>query len=602
MKRNVKNSIMIGTIILMIVGIFLTMNSLKSSSTVPSMGETPPEMSNTKTPPDKPHSNNEQATGDIRSNKNSKNEKGNKNKKDFRARGDVKESSDNTPPDMNTENPPDMPNGMGSSSSLETIHYVIFGINSLIIAITLMYLILSRFNKKTFKETFQDSDKLIIGILSTVILTGGFTYLDIYLTKNYFLTNSDNIANNGGMPGNNSGNVSYSAKTEFTENTTITSGTYTSSEADENAISVTGDIDVNLSNIKVSKEGDSDGGDSTSFYGTNSAILAKDGATLTISNANIETKASGANGVFSYGGSATTNNSNSDGTTVNINDSVITTTGNNSGGIMTTGGGVMNATNLTITTSGTSSAAIRSDRGGGKVTVNKGTYKTTGVGSPSIYSTADITVNDAKLISTASEGVVIEGANSVTLNNCDLNDDNTKLNGQSTTYKNIFLYQSMSGDAKSGNSVFTATNSKITTNNGDSFYVTNTSATINLENNTIVNNDKSGNFLRIKADSWGNSGSNGGDVVMNLTNQKVSGNIVVDNISTLNLTLKDNSYLEGMINNDNSAKEINLVIDSTSTVFLTGDSYVTTLVDADTSYSNINFNGYKLYVNGTAIN
>ena len=39
-----------------------------------------------------------------------------------------------------------------------------------------------------------------------------------------------------------------------------------------------------------------------------------------------------------------------------------------------------------------------------------------------------------------------------------------------------------------------------------------------------------------------------------------------------------------------------------SKITLTGDSYVTSFTDADSSYSNINFNGYKLYVNGTAIN
>ena len=158
---------------------------------------------------------------------------------------------------------------------------------------------------------------------------------------------------------------------------------------------------IEYPNPTVTKTGDSDGGDNTSFYGTNSAILAKDGSNVTIKNANIITDATGANGVFSYGGSATTNNSNSDGTTINISDSTITTSKDNSGGIMTTGGGVTNATNLTINTAGASSAAIRSDRGGGTVTVNKGTYKTTGKGSPTIYSTADITVKNAKLISTA---------------------------------------------------------------------------------------------------------------------------------------------------------------------------------------------------------
>ena len=199
-------------------------------------------------------------------------------------------------------------------------------------------------------------------------------------------------------------------------------------------------------------------------------MIAKDGANLALDNITVTTNADGANGVFSYGGSATTNNSSSDGTTVTISNSNITTTGDNAGGIMTTGGGTTNATNLTINTSGTSSAAIRSDRGGGKVNVEKGTYTTTGQGSPSIYSTADITVKDATLVAKASEGIVIEGANTVTIENCDLTDSNTKLNGQSTTYKNIFLYQSMSGDASNGTATFTAKNSNIDFN-GYTLYV-----------------------------------------------------------------------------------------------------------------------------------
>lgn len=336
--------------------------------------------------------------------------------------------------------------------------------------------------------------------------------------------------------------------------------------------------------------------------GNNSAILAKNGANLTIKNATITTEADGANGVFSYGGSATTNNSSSDGTTITISDSTITTTGDNAGGIMTTGGGTTNASNLTINASGTSSAAIRSDRGGGTVKVNGGTYTTTGNGSPSIYSTADITVNDATLVAKASEGIVIEGANTVTINNCDLTDSNTKLNGQSTTYKNTFLYQSMSGDASNGNATFTAKNSKITTNNGDTFYITNTTATINLTNNTIVNNDSTGNFLRAQKDSWGNTGSNGGNVILIMTQQNAEGNIVIDSISTLDMTMSENSYYEGTINGSNEAKSITLKLDSTSKIKLTGDSYVTSLEDDDTTYSNIDFNGYKLYVNGVAIN
>lgn len=304
----------------------------------------------------------------------------------------------------------------------------------------------------------------------------------------------------------------------------------------------------------------------------------------------------------SYDGeSATTNNESSDGTTINISDSTITTSKDNSGGIMVTGGGYLNATNLKIKTSGTSSAAIRSDRGGGVMTVNKGTYETSGKGSPAIYSTADITVSNATLSSSASEGVVIEGKNKVSLDNVTLTDTNSFLNGLSTTYKNIFIYQSMSGDAKDGAGEFTAKNSTITTNKGDTFYITNTTALINLTNNTITNNDKSGYFLRIQKDSWGNSGQNGGVVTLNLTNQKVTGNISVDSISTLTINMSDNSYYEGAINKDNTAKEITLKLDKTSKIKLTGDTYVTSLENELADNSNIDFNGYTLYVNNKAL-
>ena len=426
--------------------------------------------------------------------------------------------------------------------------------------------------------------------------------LGIILGVLWFLIVTDSNSrnsNNGSIPNmNNSGSVSYSAALKITSNEDITDSEYSSAKKDENVILVTGKIKSTLKNVIVNKKGDSDGGDNTSFYGTNSAILAKDGATLTIKNATIKTDAVGANGVFSYGGSATTSNSSSDSTTVNISNSKITTTKDNSGGIMTTGGGIMNATNLTIKTSGTSSAAIRSDRGGGTVVVNKGTYKTTGKGSPAVYSTADISVKNASLISEASEGLIIEGKNKIKLDNVKLTDTNNTLNGQSTTYKNIFIYQSMSGDADTGTAEFSSKDSTIITNKGDSIYVTNTKATITLENNEFINNDKTGNFLRIKKDSWGTSGENGGDVALTLVKQKASGNIVVDSISKLSMSLTKSSSYEGTINGNNEAKEIKLVLDKTSKIILTGDSYVTELEDADTTYSNIDLNGYKLYVGG----
>lgn len=493
----------------------------------------------------------------------------------------------------NNSMPIEMPNNMNMDNNSSTNIYLIISIEAVIISSILVYLLMSKFNKKTFKETFKNSDKIIIYSLFVIIITISIIYLDSKL-----MDKKDNNNFNNHQMSNNS-NITYSATKEITSDSDIESGTYESTKEDNNVILVS-NSKSNISNVTINKTGDSEGGDNTSFYGNNSAIIAKDGATLSIKNSIINTDATGSNGVFSYGGTASTSTSTGDGTTVNISDSKITTTKDNSGGIMTTGGGNMNATNLTINTSGVSSAAIRTDRGGGVVTVTKGTYKTTGAGSPSVYSTADITVNDANLISESSEGIIIEGKNKVSLNNVILTDNNTKLNGKSTTYKNIFLYQSMSGDADNGIAEFISKDSKITTNNGDTFYITNTSASITLENNTIVNNDSNGNFLRAQKDSWGNTNSNGGNVTLKMTNQTVNGNIVIDSISTLDMTLNDSKY-EGTINNKNEAKSIKLKLDKNSKIKLTGDSYVTSLENEDESNNNIDFNGYNLYVNGVKV-
>ncbi len=369
------------------------------------------------------------------------------------------------------------------------------------------------------------------------------------------------------------------------DNITINETVSNSSDG-EHAITADGES-LSYNNIKVEKTGEADG-DEADFYGENAAIFATNGGTLTLSEIVVDTNGKHANGVFSYG----------EGTTVNISDSVITTSGNCSGGLMTTGGGTMNATNLTISTSGNSSAAIRSDRGGGTVTVTGGSYTTSGKGSPAIYSTADITVNDAELTSTSSQGVVVEGKNSVTLNNVTLTaDNNSKNSDKSSWYQAVMIYQSMSGDAAEGKASFTMKGGSLTNANGDIFFVNNTVADINLSGTSIVNNDSSGVFLRAASAGWGNEGSNGGKVNLTADSQTINGDMIVDEISGLNLYLTNGSTFSGAINSDGAAGDVYVELSGGSTWTLTGDSYISGLTcDA----SSINLNGHTLYINGTA--
>ena len=385
--------------------------------------------------------------------------------------------------------------------------------------------------------------------------------------------------------------TSYSAKTTINEDTKVETSSYDSSTGGENALLVTNGK-VTIESISVNKTGD-ESGDNSDFYGTNAAILVNDNGTLNIEGGEVTTNGSHANAVFAY----------TDGI-INISDTIIKTSSNNSGGIMVTGGGEINASNLTVETSGGSSAPIRSDRGGGTITVNGGTYTSNGTGSPTIYSTADIIVNAAKLVSNVSSGVVIEGDNSVTLNDVELYANNTKSNskGEEANYKNIFIYQSTSGDAKEGTGTFKSTDSTIITDNGSTIFVTNTTADITLENNQIINNDENNIFLKATKARWGKEGSNGGNVILKLIDQEVSGDIILDEISTLTMSLEEESVLTGAINTDNTAKNISVSLTSNSIISLTNDSYITSLENEIEDNSNIYSNGkYKLYVNGEEV-
>ena len=353
----------------------------------------------------------------------------------------------------------------------------------------------------------------------------------------------------------------------------------------EHAIEVSGKS-AEYSNIKVTKTGSSSSGDEADFYGDNAAVFATEKATLTLSGITVNTDGTHANAVFSYG----------EGTTVNISDSTITTSGNCSGGLMTTGGGTMNATNLDIHTTGNSSAAIRSDRGGGTVNVSGGTYKTDGTGSPAVYSTADITVSNASLESTSSEGIVVEGKNSVTLNNVNLTANHSTHNSDKTDNLNaVMIYQSMSGDASVGLASFTMTGGTLTNKLGDVFFINNTAANVTLENVKIENQDADGFFLKAAAAGWGTEGSNGGKVNLCLKKQTLNGDIAVDGISQLNMYMSSGTAYTGAINTDNKG-EVYVEIESGSKWILTGDSYITSLTcDADA----IDLGGHKLYVGGT---
>lgn len=375
-----------------------------------------------------------------------------------------------------------------------------------------------------------------------------------------------------------------SGKYVLSDGEILTGGIYTSEDSDVSAIRADSGITATLNGVTVEKsDGDASSADNSSFYSLNAAVQCIDGATLTINESTITASAKNATGVFAYNGG-----------TIYIEDSIVNVTGGGSGGIQVAGGGILYATNLTVTSD--SKAAIRSDRGGGILAVDGGIYTSNGSsGCPAVYSTADITVKNATLISNNSRAVIVEGKNSVTIENCDVTgcDQSTK---SGSVLGNVMLYQSASGDASVGTSCFSMEGGCLTSQAGTMFYCTNTSSIITL-NGVTLNNSATNGLLTVSSGRWGSEGRNGGNCTFIADNQSLSGDIIVDTISTLDMTLKNKSVFTGTINIVENTDGGNVVsnnavitIESGCTWNLTSDCTITSLENSGT----INFNGYTI--------
>ena len=398
----------------------------------------------------------------------------------------------------------------------------------------------------------------------------------------------------GGPDGQSQGVDSYTAANEYTEDTTVSNETIESTGTDENAALISSGASVTLDNDTITRTSeDSKGGDNSSFYGVGAAVLATDG-TAYVKDGSVTTDAAGGAGLFAYG----------DGT-VYASGTIVKTTQDTSGGVHVAGGGTLYGWDLDVETNGESSAAIRSDRGGGTMVIDGGNYVSNGVGSPAVYSTADIAVSNATLTANGSEAICIEGLNSIHLYDCDLTGNMSDLDQNDNTWT-VILYQSMSGDSEVGNSTFQMDGGSLTSENGGVFYTTNTESTITLNNVDINYNDDNEFFLQCTGNTnqrgWGQAGANGADCHFTGISQDMQGDVIWDSISDLDFYLTEGSSLTGAVVDDESyAGEggegyCNVYVSADSTWTVTGDSTVSSLENEGTI---VDSNGKTVTIQGT---
>ena len=370
----------------------------------------------------------------------------------------------------------------------------------------------------------------------------------------------------------------FTGTSVISESKTFEHQRFDNTTSDKNAFISKNKATITIDSSVFDKMGNTTNDDNSNFHGQNAVVLGIESSQTSIKDSNITSNSIGSNAVFATG----------EGSVINVENTNIHTKGDSSRGLDATYKGTVNGKNLTITTEGAHSATLATDRGEGTITAEAAKLTTSGTGSPVIYSTGNITANNVNGVANNSEIGVVEGKNSITLTNSNV-----------TGYKDngFMLYQSFSGDAESGIARLKAENNTLTTHGTGAFiYVNNTTAEADLTGNTILMPNTT-TLVKAAADSrWGKDGENGGHLTLRASNQELNGNIVADSSSTVSLDMTNGSSLVGAVNTNNTAKEVTLKLSKDSTWTLTGDSYVKSLTNEDTTGENIHLNGYKLVV------
>jgi len=352
-----------------------------------------------------------------------------------------------------------------------------------------------------------------------------------------------------------------------------------STTADENALLAENGGVLKVTGAEITKSGDDSNGDNCNFYGINSSALSTgEGSEVYLSDSKISSTGEGNNGVFATdSGTAYLNG-------VDIN----TTKGSNSRGLDATYGGVIYGNDLTVSTAKDHCAALATDRGGGYISVTNSSLATAGNGSPLIYSTGDIEVDNVTGTATGSQIAGMEGLNRIVINNSTLESTNDATSGSDPIKNGVILYQSTSGDADTASSdacEFEAVDSTLKTSisDGAMFYVTNTKANVVLQNTTLDFDSENVQLLNAAGNSsnnWGTEGKNGGDVTFTAINETMSGNVYTDEISSVDMSLTDGSTWTGVSEGENN---LNVTVDGTSKWVVTEDTTVADLNAADSA-------------------
>lgn len=338
---------------------------------------------------------------------------------------------------------------------------------------------------------------------------------------------------------------------------------------------------VTLSQSILDKTGDSTDFEQTSKEGINAAVLGAPGSTLNLLGSIINTNAVGAPAIAVNGENAT----------ASVTDCDVTASSGSSPLFMTLNKGQMHMAGG-LQRSYLDSSPIYFTGADSSLSADSQVVQTSADGSPIVYGAGTFAGNLISATSTAAPIAQMLPGSSTSFSSSTLN---TGGFDSTSGMEGAFLFQNPDGATERKSASLSLDGCSILFTGAAAhpgaaaFYASGTDAEITLSGNMEV---RGFGTLLSAADA---------KISLNASAQTMYGNAAGDDKSEISITLTNGSGLGGSINADQTLKKASLHIDASSMFALSQDTYLTEFENADASNSNIQTNGFHIYVNGKQV-
>lgn len=324
-------------------------------------------------------------------------------------------------------------------------------------------------------------------------------------------------------------------------------------EQGSSVIYATNGVDLILTKLRMNKTSGTVVDDDRRSTGRNSVLLADGGSKVLLEICDVTSHTTQADGISSSG----------EGTRVIVQEGTITINRMGSAAVNAIHGGEVVIQETEVNTAGNQSPAFYT-LNGGSVDVTGAFGLTAGQASPLFHSDGKIVATKCRMnaarwtIGNVEDGQLVMVKNDV----------------KSGGISGFLLYSTKDAAVES---MLSLADNKISVGEGPVFLVTNNdNAHISVKGNSI--SSKSDMLMEVRADDWGTKGQNGGHAHLWVDKQSLSGNILVDSISSLEVGFRKGAKLNGQINEkENRCAQVCVHIGTGSSWTSKGESYLTSI-------------------------